>query len=71
MVVGEHHYRAIRSQTHKYVHYVAPNYDTDELYDLEADPNETTNLVNEDRQLAAELRADLTARIGTEAMAHG
>ena len=71
VVVGEHHYRAIRSQTHKYVHYVAPNYDTDELYDLEADPDETTNLIDEDRQLAAELRVDLTARIGEEAMAHG
>ena len=71
VVVGEHHYRAIRSQTHKYVHYVAPNYETDELYDLEADPDETTNLIDDHHQLAAELRADLTARIGKEAMAHG
>ena len=71
VVVGEHHYRAIRTQNQKYVHYVAANYDTDELYDLETDPDETTNLIDEDAELAAELRADLTARIGKEAMAHG
>ncbi|MDH3707953.1 MAG: sulfatase-like hydrolase/transferase [Acidimicrobiia bacterium] len=70
-VVGEHHYRAIRTHTHKYVHYVDPAFEWDELYDLDADPDETQNLIGDQQSLAAELRADLMSRIGEEAMTHG
>ncbi len=71
VIVGEHHYRAIRTRTHKYVHYVDPNYDTDELFDLVTDPDETRNLIDDQAPLAAELRADLSARIGSQQMVHG
>lgn len=72
VIVAQNHYRAIRTTTHKYVHYVDPTYDVHELYHLAADPDETHNLIDEEAGLAAELRDDLSARVGEEAMiVHG
>ena len=57
-------YRAIRTDTHKYIHWVQhPEFD--ELYDLTADPFEVTNLIDrpEQRQLLMGLRARLGKQV--------
>ena len=71
VVICQEPSRAIRTRTHKFAYHVANGSDAEELYNLEADPDETTNLIDENAELAAELRADLTARIGKQAMAGG
>ena len=69
VVICQEPSRTIRTRTHKFSHHVAGGQNAEELYDLDADPNETTNLIDENPTLAAKLRADLTARIGEKAMA--
>ena len=54
-------YRSIRTDRYKYIHWVQ-HPGLDELYDLEADPYEMTNLVNDPG--SAELRAELRERLG-------
>ncbi|MEM7142097.1 MAG: sulfatase-like hydrolase/transferase [Actinomycetota bacterium] len=68
-VICEGPSRTLRTATHKYSHHVAVGWDTHELYDLVADPDETTNLIEDEPSLAAELRVDLEARVGAEVMA--
>lgn len=67
-VVTQGHYRSLRTATHKFVHYVAPRFHHDELFDLTVDPDETRNLIDDEPTIRAELEADLTARLGEEAM---
>ncbi len=54
--------RFIRQGRWKYIHKVSP-----ELYDLDADPNETRNLIGTEPQKAAELRERLKALLEEEA----
>jgi len=53
-------YRALRTARYKYVHWMQ-HPDENELYDLEADPYETQNLI--DDPSAAALRAELEAKL--------
>lgn len=53
------HYRAIRTQTHKYIE---TGDDVSELYDLTEDPNECRNLVETDRETGAALARRLHDR---------
>lgn len=61
--------RALRTDRWKYIRYPhgdgSPDKHMAELYDLQNDPNETTNLINEDKyqDLVAELREELETRI--------
>ncbi len=67
---GLHPFRAIRSRDRgpdgqrewKYVRYYGPD-DTEEMYDLVADPSELVNLAGETRAEVAAARADLSARV--------
>lgn len=63
--------RAIRAGDHKYIHALSPegavcrycrrvHGDTEELYDLSRDPQETTNVIAENPDLAATLRGQLS-----------
>jgi arylsulfatase A-like enzyme len=57
-------YRAIRTERYKYIHWMQ-HPDENELYDLEKDPYETTNLID-DPQLAGivgHLRAEMAAAV--------
>ena len=58
-------YRALRTARHKYVHWVRYP-ELDELYDLEADPYELTNLARE--ASSAALRTALRAELGREVL---
>ena len=61
-------YKAVRSERHKLIHWV--NRDgVDELYDLEHDPYELTNVIADARyaSVVQELRAEL-ARLVAEAV---
>ncbi|ODS77057.1 MAG: acetylglucosamine-6-sulfatase [Cytophagaceae bacterium SCN 52-12] len=51
---------ALRGDRYKYIHYHGV-WDTDELYDLEADPDETTNLIRSEqhRDIAASMNKEL------------
>ena len=62
-------YRAVRTRRYKYIHWVRHD---DELYDLEADPFETRNLIAEPgmEAAAAELREEL-GRLSLEALGLG
>lgn len=62
-------YKAVRTDTHKYIHWVqkSPSGDEcDELYDLRADPYEMTNLAHAPEQAAtvAALRDELARLVG-------
>jgi N-acetylglucosamine-6-sulfatase len=61
-------YKAVRTDRHKLIHWVNRD-DVDELYDLETDPFELANLIDEPRyaEVARELRAEL-ARLVAEAV---
>ena len=67
---GLHPLRGIRSRRHgpdgvqewKYVRYYGPD-DTEEMYDLAADPHELVNLAADGRRAVAAVRADLSARV--------
>jgi N-acetylglucosamine-6-sulfatase len=58
-------YRALRTERHKYIHWVRFP-ELDELYDLEADPYELRNLAHEPS--ATPLRARLRAELGREVL---
>ena len=62
-------YRAVRTDRYKYIHWVKHE---DELYDLVADPFETTNLIAspEMRGVVEELRAEL-GRLALDALGLG
>jgi N-acetylglucosamine-6-sulfatase len=64
-------YRAVRTDRHKYIHWMH-HPDLDELYDLEADPYEMRNLVDDPASagVRGELRAEL-GRLVLEAMGLG
>jgi N-acetylglucosamine-6-sulfatase len=53
-------YKAVRTERYKYINYLELD-GMDELYDLEADPYETTNLIDDpgSQELLAEMRAEL------------
>ena len=57
-------YRAIRTERYKYIHWMR-HPDENELYDLEKDPYELTNLIDEPTldAVKAELRAELKVKI--------
>lgn len=67
-ITAEHHYRAIRTGDHKYVHYTNELFHIDELYDLRADPDETDNLIEQDTATAARLHEQLTELLGAQFM---
>jgi N-acetylglucosamine-6-sulfatase len=54
-------YRALRTDRYKYIHWMK-HPDLDELYDLQADPYETQNLVNDPR--LADLKRNLQSELG-------
>ncbi|MCC6587253.1 MAG: sulfatase-like hydrolase/transferase [Bryobacterales bacterium] len=51
-------YQAVRTRRWKYIHYTELK-DSDEVYDLEADPYEMTNLFNDRRAPVRDLQAEL------------
>jgi N-acetylglucosamine-6-sulfatase len=57
-------YRAIRTERYKYIHWMR-HPDENELYDLETDPYELTNLIDDPAfdAIEAELRTELKAKI--------
>ena len=59
-------YQAVRTERHKYIHYLELQ-GMDELYDLEADPFELSNLMGTEagKQLLPSLQAEL-ARLQAE-----
>ena len=58
-MTAETNYRAIRTQTHKLIR----NYnDAWELYDLESDPDELTNLAEDDLETRWELERRMIRR---------
>jgi len=61
-------YKAVRTERHKLIHWVHRD-ELDELYDLESDPYELTNVIGESAyaDVACELRAEL-ARLVVEAI---
>jgi arylsulfatase A-like enzyme len=58
---GRYHGRALRTSTHRYVRWVnrKGELELEELYNLEADPHETTNLASSQPAELEELRATL------------
>ena len=56
---------ALRSDRYKFIYYHGV-WDTEELYDLQADPQERTNLIEAMPQLAAEMRARLFDRLSED-----
>ena len=56
-------YAAIRTDHYKYIRYLQPGH-TEELYDLQADPEELTNLVGRDDQ--TKIVANLRSKLDTE-----
>jgi arylsulfatase A-like enzyme len=55
-------YKAIRTRTHKYIHWTQKSLDgveCDELYDLKADPGERTNLAAAQPERVARMQAKL------------
>ena len=56
---------ALRGDRYKFVYYHGV-WDTEELYDLQADPEERTNLAEAQPQLAAEMRARLFDRLSED-----
>jgi len=59
-VTSMHNFRAIRTRTHKFIE----NFnDRDELYDLQADPQEQHNLIDGQPELARVLRGQMAARM--------
>ncbi|MEM7533756.1 MAG: sulfatase-like hydrolase/transferase [Chloroflexota bacterium] len=52
--------RLLRTRTHKYVNHIN---DRNELYDLENDPNETVNLIDQEPELVEELKQRLNERM--------
>ena len=56
---------ALRGDQYKFIYYHGV-WDTEELYDIAADPEERTNLVDAMPQLAAEMRARLFDRLGAD-----
>ena len=59
-------FRAIRTLTKKYIHYLDEVYETDELFDLADDPDETRNLIEADPNEAARLHRRLVEILGEE-----
>jgi N-acetylglucosamine-6-sulfatase len=51
-------YQAVRTERHKYIHYTELS-GMDELYDLQADPGETKNLVASEDALLVQMKSEL------------
>ena len=66
--VCDEHARILRTRTHKYVHHPTPGWESDELYDLTADPDELINLIDDDPETASDLREQLVGIIGLDGL---
>ncbi len=54
-------YRGVRTDTHKFIHWYTQSPEEFEMYDLQHDPNEQTNLYGDPKHAA--IQKDLEARL--------